>query len=139
MRLLQTRRTVEAAFGRPLDNLFVSFEPQPLASGSIAQVGLRGRAAALLASLASPSSAYTDEHQLACSLLKWQPGRQWSVIVAGSACLLPLLLTSVRSAPPPCRCTAPACWWMDGCSRWRSRWAPHPPWCCRTAVSRLEL
>ena len=34
------RRTVEAAFGgRTLEQLFLSFEPRPVASGSIAQVG----------------------------------------------------------------------------------------------------
>jgi aarF domain-containing kinase len=33
-----TRRTVEAAFGKPLEQLFDRFEPKPLASGSIAQV-----------------------------------------------------------------------------------------------------
>lgn len=34
----ETRRVVEAAFGRTLEDLFVSFEARPLASGSIAQV-----------------------------------------------------------------------------------------------------
>ena len=34
----QTRRIVEGAFGRPLESLFLSFEREALASGSIAQV-----------------------------------------------------------------------------------------------------
>lgn len=36
----QSRRTVEAALGAPLESLFLSFESRPLASGSIAQVGV---------------------------------------------------------------------------------------------------
>ena len=47
-----TRRTVEAAFGVPLEAVFESFEEEPVASGSIAQVHratLRPRHAALAA------------------------------------------------------------------------------------------
>ncbi|KAI7844981.1 hypothetical protein COHA_001347 [Chlorella ohadii] len=36
--MAETRRIVEAALGAPLESLFLSFEPRPLASGSIAQV-----------------------------------------------------------------------------------------------------
>jgi aarF domain-containing kinase len=36
--LAHTRREVERAFGLPCQQLFASFEPQPIASGSIAQV-----------------------------------------------------------------------------------------------------
>jgi hypothetical protein len=34
----QTRREIESSFGLPLETLFSSFNPKPLASGSIAQV-----------------------------------------------------------------------------------------------------
>lgn len=37
---VQSRHTVEAALGAPLESLFLSFESRPLASGSIAQVGV---------------------------------------------------------------------------------------------------
>lgn len=33
-----TRRAVESAFGLRLDQLFITFDPRPLASGSVAQV-----------------------------------------------------------------------------------------------------
>ena len=42
-----TRRIVEAALGRPLEEAFLSFEEQPLASGSIAQVRARVRVSSL--------------------------------------------------------------------------------------------
>ena len=37
--LSYTRRAVERAFGLPLDQIFSEFEEEPVASGSIAQVG----------------------------------------------------------------------------------------------------
>ena len=54
----QTRRIVEAAFGQPLESLFLSFEREALASGSIAQVTsyCREWAAYLL-----PSKPWTQE------------------------------------------------------------------------------
>jgi aarF domain-containing kinase len=51
-----TRKTVEAAFGKSLEELFDRFDPKPLASGSIAQVHratLRRRAAGTAAAAAA--------------------------------------------------------------------------------------
>lgn len=49
-----TRRQVEAAFGKTLDELFTRFDPKPLASGSIAQVHR--------ATLRRPAAAGSDLH-----------------------------------------------------------------------------
>jgi hypothetical protein len=43
-----TRKSVEAAFGRRISELFETFDETPVASGSIAQVGTRWRLAVLV-------------------------------------------------------------------------------------------
>jgi aarF domain-containing kinase len=58
-----TRRTVEAAFGKSLEQLFERFDPKPLASGSIAQVHratLRRRAAGTAAGASAQPAAAGD-------------------------------------------------------------------------------
>lgn len=67
-----TRRAVEAAFGKPLRELFESFDPKPLASGSIAQVhrATLRRHAPTAANPAAQQAAAADEDELTQVVVK---------------------------------------------------------------------
>lgn len=54
----ETRRALESAFGIPMDRLFLEFDPEPVASGSIAQVH-KARLTDLAASLCGQSGMHT--------------------------------------------------------------------------------
>jgi ABC1 atypical kinase-like domain len=64
-----TRRQVEGAFGRRLEEMFESFEEQAVASGSIAQVRCKGTGAA-------PGGGKQASQQKKCDALSLERGME---------------------------------------------------------------
>lgn len=111
-----TRGALEAAFGQRLEALFDSFEEEPVASGSIAQVGARGAlgalggqaggAAACVASSCYLWGRFEVHSKQGCSRLACPAAAPCASAAtpATHACL------HAGPAPAsPCRCTARCC------------------------------